>query len=170
MILKTVFFYSRYLQLGLVICPALIGPSFPSKWESFCRKPHSKTCKNEWKQHAGFPFVLLPFNNDIWMCPIFPVIIFSTFLVIFFILEIPEWLQVYAKASPDLDEYLKVAIIKSVSYSSLYLNCHWISILNSSFNDVIWVVSRPFSYSKKEPGSSVMFIHIYTQSDRTETA
>ena len=25
-----------------------------------------------------------------------------------FALEIPEWLKVYAKASPDLDQYLKV--------------------------------------------------------------
>ena len=36
----------------------------------------------------------------------------NNFLLIYFALEIPEWLQVYAKASPDLDEYLKVATIK----------------------------------------------------------
>ena len=46
MILTTVLFYSRYIQLGSVINRALIGRSFPSKLEIFCRKLLSKTCKN----------------------------------------------------------------------------------------------------------------------------
>ena len=47
MILKTVLFYSRYVKLGSVIYPALIGNSFPSKYEIFCRKPLSKAYQNE---------------------------------------------------------------------------------------------------------------------------
>ena len=66
--LKTVLFYPRYVKLGSVIYPALIYHSFPSKQEIFCIKPLSKTCKNERKQQAKFPFVLLPSNNDFWMC------------------------------------------------------------------------------------------------------
>ena len=66
-ILKTVLFYSRYVQLGSVIYPALIGHSFPSIWEIFCRKPLSKTCKNEGKRRTTFLFVFLPSNNDIHM-------------------------------------------------------------------------------------------------------
>ena len=49
-------------------------------------------------------------------CNIFPNL-FAPWLyvkvsLVFFIilLEIPEWLQVYAKASPDFDEFLKVSI------------------------------------------------------------
>ena len=68
MTLKTAFFYPRYVKLGSVIYPALIGHSFPSKWEIFCRKPLSKSCKNERELQAKFPFVLLPSNNDSWMC------------------------------------------------------------------------------------------------------
>ena len=68
MVLKTVLFYPRYVKLGSVIFPALIGHSFPSKKEIFWRKPLSKTCKNERKQQAKFPFVLLPSNNDSLMC------------------------------------------------------------------------------------------------------
>ena len=68
MILKTVLFYPRYVKLGSVTYAALIDHSFPSKKEIFCRKPLSKTCKNERKQQAKFPFVLLPSNNDSWMC------------------------------------------------------------------------------------------------------
>ena len=68
MMLKIVLFYLRCVKLGSVIYLALIGHSFPSKWEIFCRKPLSKTCKNERKQQAKFPFVLLPSNNDSWMC------------------------------------------------------------------------------------------------------
>ena len=60
--------YPRYVKLGSVIYPALIGHSFPSKMEIFCRKPLSKTCQNERKQQAKFPYVLLPSNNDSWMC------------------------------------------------------------------------------------------------------
>ena len=67
MMLKTVSFYSRYVKLESVD-PTLIGHSFPSKLEIFCRKPLSKTCKNERKQQAKFPFVLLLSNNDSWMC------------------------------------------------------------------------------------------------------
>ena len=68
MMLKTVLFHPRYVKLGSVIYPTLIGHSFPSQWEIFCRKPLSKTCKNERKQQAKFPFVLLPSNNDSWVC------------------------------------------------------------------------------------------------------
>ena len=68
MALKTVLFYPQYVKLGSVIYPALIGHSFPSKMEIFCRKPLSKTFKNERKQQAKFPFVLLPSNNDSWVC------------------------------------------------------------------------------------------------------
>ena len=67
MMLKPVLFYRRYVKLGSVIHPALIGHSFPLKKEIFCRKPLSKTCKNERKQQAKFPFVLLPSNYDSWM-------------------------------------------------------------------------------------------------------
>ena len=42
--------------------------SFPLKLEVFCRKPLSKTCKNERKDKARFPIVLLPSINDTWMC------------------------------------------------------------------------------------------------------
>ena len=50
MTLKTIsFFNSRYVQYGSIIYPAFIGHSFPSKWDIFCRKALSKTCKNEWK-------------------------------------------------------------------------------------------------------------------------
>ena len=66
--LKTTLFYPRYVKLGPVIYPILIGHSFLSKWEIFCRKPLSKTCKNERKQQAKFSFVLLPSNNDYWLC------------------------------------------------------------------------------------------------------
>ena len=66
--LKTALFYARYVKLSSVIYPALISHSFPSKYEIFCRKPLSKTCKNEPKQQAKFPFVLLPDNNDSLMC------------------------------------------------------------------------------------------------------
>ena len=68
MVLKIVLFYPRYVKLGSVIYPALIGHSFPSKKVIFCRKPLLKTCKNEQKQQAKFPFVLLSSNNDFWMC------------------------------------------------------------------------------------------------------
>ena len=71
MILKTVLFYPRHVKLGSVIYPPLISDSFPSKLEIFCRKPLSKTCKNEWKHQAKFPFVLLPSNNDSRMCSCF---------------------------------------------------------------------------------------------------
>ena len=67
MVLITVVFYPRYVKLGSVIYPALIGHSFLSKLEIFCRKPLSKTCKNERKQQAKFPFVLLPSNYDSWI-------------------------------------------------------------------------------------------------------
>ena len=68
MILKTVLFYFLYVQLGGVIYPALVGHSLPSKWEIFCRKPLSKTCKIECKHQAIFFFVLLLSTNDTWMC------------------------------------------------------------------------------------------------------
>ena len=68
MIFKTVLFYPRYVKLCSVTYPALIAHSFPSKLEIFCRKPLSKTCKNKRKQQAKCPFVLLPSNNDSWMC------------------------------------------------------------------------------------------------------
>ena len=68
MMLKTVLFYPRYVKPDSVIYPALIGHSFPSKQEIFCRKPLPKTCKNERKQQAKFPRVLLPSNDDSWMC------------------------------------------------------------------------------------------------------
>ena len=68
MMLKTALFYPRYVKFGSVIYLALIGHSFPSKWDIFCRKPLSKTCKNKRKQQAKFPFVLLPSKNDSWMC------------------------------------------------------------------------------------------------------
>ena len=68
MILKIVLFYSRYVKLDSVIYPALICHSFPSKWEIFCRKPLLETCKNKRKHQAKVPFVLLPSNNDFWMC------------------------------------------------------------------------------------------------------
>ena len=68
MMFKTILFYPRYVKLGSVIYPALIGHSFLSKKEIFCRKPLSKTCKNERKQQTKFPFVLLPSKNDSWMC------------------------------------------------------------------------------------------------------
>ena len=68
MILKTGLFYPRYVKLGSVIYLALIGHSFLSKYEIFCRKPLSKTSKNESKHLARFPVVLLPSNNDSWMC------------------------------------------------------------------------------------------------------
>ena len=68
MMLKPVLFHPRYVKLGSIIYPALIGHSFPSKLEIFCGMPLSKTCKNERKQEAKFPFVLLPSNNDSWMC------------------------------------------------------------------------------------------------------
>ena len=42
--------------------------SFLSKYEIFCRNSLSKTCKNERKLQAKFPFVLLPSNYDSWMC------------------------------------------------------------------------------------------------------
>ena len=66
--LKTALFYPRYVKLGSVIYPALISHSFPSKYEIFCRRTLSKTCKNERKQQANFPFVLLLGNNDSLMC------------------------------------------------------------------------------------------------------
>ena len=68
MMLKTVLFYPRYVKLGSIIYPALIGHFFPSKKEIFCRKPLSKNCKNERKQQAKCSFVLLPSNNDSWVC------------------------------------------------------------------------------------------------------
>ena len=68
MMFKTVLFYLRYVKLVSVIYPAFIGYSFPSKQEIFCKKPLSKICKNERKQQARFPIVLLPSNNDSWMC------------------------------------------------------------------------------------------------------
>ena len=68
MILKTVLFYPRYVRLASVIYPAFIGHSLPSKLEIFCNKPLSKTCKNERKQQAKFPFALLFNNNDSSMC------------------------------------------------------------------------------------------------------
>ena len=67
MILGTVLFYPLY-KLDSVIYPALISHSFPPKKKTFCRKPLSKTCKCERKQQAKFPFVLLPSNNDFWVC------------------------------------------------------------------------------------------------------
>ena len=66
--LKTVLFYPRYVKFGSAIYPALIGHSFPSKLEIFCTKPLSKTCKNERKHKAKFPFVLLASSNDSWIC------------------------------------------------------------------------------------------------------
>ena len=68
MMLKTALFYPRYVKLASVIYLALIGHSFSSKWEIFCSKPLSKTCKNERIKQAKFPFVLLPSNDDSWMC------------------------------------------------------------------------------------------------------
>ena len=47
-ILKSVLFYSQYVKLGLVVYLALIGHSFPSKREIFCKLPLSKTCKNRY--------------------------------------------------------------------------------------------------------------------------
>ena len=67
--MKTVLFYLPYVKLCSVIYLALKGHSFSSKWEIFCIKPLSKTCKNQWRHQAIFPFVLLPSNNDPWMCP-----------------------------------------------------------------------------------------------------
>ena len=67
MILKIALFRSRYIQLRPVLYPTIIGPSFPSKCEIFCRKPILKTYKNERKQQARYLFVLLPTKNDIWM-------------------------------------------------------------------------------------------------------
>ena len=68
MMLKNVLCYPRYVKLGSVTCRALIGHSFSSKKEIFCRKPLSKTCKNDRKQQAKFPLVLLPRNYDSWIC------------------------------------------------------------------------------------------------------
>ena len=66
--LKTALLYPRYVKLGLIIHPASIGHSFPSKLEISAKKPLSKTCKNERKQQAKSPFVLRPSNNEPWMC------------------------------------------------------------------------------------------------------
>ena len=55
MTLKTISFHSRYVQLGSVIYPALVGHYFPSKWDIFSRKPFSKTCKNDENTKIDFP-------------------------------------------------------------------------------------------------------------------
>ena len=68
MMLKIALFYSRYVKLVSVIYLAFIGHSFPPKLEIFCRKPLPKTCKNERKTASKAPCVLLPSNNDSWMC------------------------------------------------------------------------------------------------------
>ena len=69
MMLKTVLFYPRNVKLASVTYPPLIGHSFPLKYVIFRGKPFSKTCNYERKQQAKFHFVLLPSNNDSWMCP-----------------------------------------------------------------------------------------------------
>ena len=45
--LKAILFYSRYVQLGSAINPALIGHSFQLIGDIYSRMPLSKTCKNE---------------------------------------------------------------------------------------------------------------------------
>ena len=68
MIFKTVLFYPRYVKLGSVIYPALICYSFLRNRRISAESPFRKHAKNERKQQAKFPFVLLLSNNDSWMC------------------------------------------------------------------------------------------------------
>ena len=48
-------FYTRYVELGSAIYPVLIGHSFSSKWEIFCSRPLSKTCKTSENSEQDFP-------------------------------------------------------------------------------------------------------------------
>ena len=52
--LKTVLFYSHYAQLSSVIYPALLGLSFRTKYEFFCRKPLGKLAKSSENRKQDF--------------------------------------------------------------------------------------------------------------------
>ena len=67
--LKTILFYCRYVQLSSVIHPALISHSFLSRLETFCRKPLYKNCKMENKRCEKFAcFCLFLLLLMILMC------------------------------------------------------------------------------------------------------
>ena len=58
-------------QIRFSNLPGFNRSFLPVEMGEFCRKPISKTCrngKNERKQQAQFPFVILPSNNDSWLC------------------------------------------------------------------------------------------------------
>ena len=73
MILRTVSFYFRHVQLGSVIHPNLKCPSSPSNGRLSAENPLRKL-QTRVKTTHKFPFVLLHIHNDTWMrsCTLFP--------------------------------------------------------------------------------------------------
>ena len=60
---------SSICQIRFSNLPSFNQSFLPIEIGDFLQKaPFDKTCKNERKQQAKFPFVLLPSNNDSWMC------------------------------------------------------------------------------------------------------
>ena len=59
---------SPICQVRFSNLPGFTRSLFAVEIEDFLQKDPLKACKNERKQQAKFLFVLLPSNNDSWMC------------------------------------------------------------------------------------------------------